>query len=300
MNRELRVIAALLALSVLSAGSAHAAAVVAGWDFSQYRGSNSLDPVASSTLSANYSDSDPTFNAGSGSAAFGTLYFNGSNGSSSTSTAFLPTVGTMNCERRPTGGLLQPVGCQAPNVNGPIRSNKNEPWTQAGDPSFDAFSVLRAEGQQYQNALAMAANDNVSVVFKGDMGGGNSANSWRLSFGAKTFTGVGDNGGPFSCDPDGGSQCTTSVGIEWSTDGVTYNSAGSVQVTSADTRYDVPLYTSGNNPTSQMRFARLNLAPGAGGAAPMIDNVALPEPGATLGLLSGMLVIAALRKLQRS
>lgn len=292
MNRELRVIAALLALSVLSAGSAGAAGIVAGWDFSQYRGSNSLDPIGASTLPANYSDSDPTFNAGSGSAAFGTLFFNGTNGSSSTLTAFLPTAGTMNCQRRPTGGVLQPVGCATPNVDGPIRSNKHEPWVQPGDVSFDAQSVLRSEGQQYQNLLAMTANDNVSVVFKGDMGAGNSSSGWRLSFGGKTFTGVGDNGGPFPCDPDGASQCTTNVGIEWSANGVTYNSAGSVQLTSADTRYDVPLGPG----SSQARYARLNLAPGAGGAQPMIDNVALPEPGATVSLLAGVVCLAALHR----
>src|SRR5262245_843094 len=140
MNRQLRVIAALLTVSVLSAGSAGAAAVVAGWDFSQFRGSNSLDPIVTNTVPANYSDSDPTFNAGSGSAAFGTLYFNGTNGSSSTSTDFLPTVGTMNCQRLPTGAPQPVGGCTTPNVDGPIRSNKHNPWTQAGDPSFDAFS----------------------------------------------------------------------------------------------------------------------------------------------------------------
>src|SRR5262245_32887566 len=111
MNRKLRVMTPLVAVSVLAAVSASAMQVVAGWDFSQFRGNNRLEPIVTNTVPANYSAFDPTFNAGSGSAAFGTLYFDGSNGSSSSSTAFLPTVGTMNCERRPTGGsTLQPVG----------------------------------------------------------------------------------------------------------------------------------------------------------------------------------------------
>src|SRR5258706_9280827 len=101
MNRKLRVAAPVIALSALLAGPGQAVVTVAaGWDFSQYQGAGSLAPF-SNTLPANYSDSDPTFNAGNGSAAFGTLYFDGSNGSSNTVTDFLPTAGAMNCERRP-------------------------------------------------------------------------------------------------------------------------------------------------------------------------------------------------------
>ena len=79
MKMKLRAITPLVAASALLAGSAQAVVTVAaGWDFSQYGGTGSLSPL-SNTLSANYSDFDPSFNAGSGSAAFGTLYFNGSN-----------------------------------------------------------------------------------------------------------------------------------------------------------------------------------------------------------------------------
>ncbi len=293
MNRKLRVIAPLVAVAVLAAVSASAAEVAAGWDFSQYRGNNSLAPLGS-TLPANYSDSDPTFNAGSGSATFGTLYFDGTNGSSSTSTAFLPTAGTMNCQRLPVGGPLKPSGCATPNVDGPIRSNKHEAWSDPGEVSFDAHSVLRSEGQQYQNLLAMTANDNVSVVFKADLGAGNTGSGWGVSFGGKTFTGTGDSGGPLSCDPAGASQCSTSIGIEHSTDGVSYASAGSVQLTSADARYQVAVGAG----SSQAKYVRLNLAPGGGGAQPMIDNVAitLPEAGSTVMLLSGTLMILFLRR----
>ena len=72
MKMKLRAITPLVAASALLAGSAQAVVTVAaGWDFSQYGGSNSLAPFTN-TLPANYSDSDTTFNAGSGSAAFGT------------------------------------------------------------------------------------------------------------------------------------------------------------------------------------------------------------------------------------
>ena len=119
MNKKLCAIAALIAVSALAAGSA-GAATVAGWDFSQYRGDGRLTPFTD-TLPANYSELDPTFNAGSGAAAIGTLYFDGSFGSSSTVTDFLPTAGTMNCTRVPNGGILGAEGCAVPNLNGPVR-----------------------------------------------------------------------------------------------------------------------------------------------------------------------------------
>src|SRR5215470_6904103 len=158
MNHKLRAIGWVIAVSALAAGTAQAREVVAGWDFSQFQETGSLTPVGNS-VPANYSDYDLTFNAGSGSAAFGTAFFNGTNGSSNTTTDFLPTAGVMNCERRPVGvnEPLKPAGCAVPNVDGPIRSNKKEPWARRGKTSFDAFTVLRTEGQQYQNALAMRA-----------------------------------------------------------------------------------------------------------------------------------------------
>jgi hypothetical protein len=295
MKRRLRFMTPLVALSALVAGPALAvqANIVAGWDFSQYGGTGSLSPL-SNTLAANYSDFDGTFNAGSGAAAFGTLYFNGSNGSSNTVTDFLPTAGVMNCERRAVGvnEPLKPAGCAVPNVDGPVRSNKKEPWARRGKTSFDAFTVLRNEGQQYQNALAMRATNNVSAVFKGDAGAPQPQSAWSVSFGGKVETGGGDNGGQLACDPAGSSECTATVSVEYSTNGSSYSSLGSVQLTSADTRYEVPLAVN----TSQTGYVRLGLTPGAGGALPIIDNVALPEPGATISLISGVVVLLVLRR----
>jgi hypothetical protein len=285
----------LVALSVLVAGSALAvqANIVAGWDFSQYGGTGSLAPLTN-TLAANYSDFDPTFNAGSGAASFGTLYFDGTNGSSNTVTDFLPTAGVMNCERRPVGvnQPLKPAGCAVPNVDGSVRSNKKEPWARRGKTSFDAFTVLRSEGQQYQNALAMRATNNVSAVFKGDAGSPQPQSAWSVSFGGRVETGGGDDGGQLACDPAGASECTATVSVEYSTDGISYSSFGSVPLTTDDTRYEVQLASN----TSQTGYVRLGLAPGAGSARPIIDNVALPEPGATMSLVSGFVGLLVLRR----
>ena len=70
--------------TLLLAGSAQGS-VVAAFDFSQYLGpgANTIDGVnLASQVPANYSDFDPTFGAGAESAAFGTLYLDGTNGSS--------------------------------------------------------------------------------------------------------------------------------------------------------------------------------------------------------------------------
>jgi hypothetical protein len=294
MKRKLRLMTPLIAVAVLAAPAlAVQGNIVAGWDFSQYGGTGSLAPL-SNTLPANYSDYDPSFNAGSGSASHGTLFFDGSNGSSSTTTDFLPTAGAMNCERRPVGvnQPLKPAGCAVPNVDGPVRSNKKEPWARPGKTSFDAFSVLRTEGQQYQNALAMRATNNMSAVFKGDAGSPQPQSRWSVSFGGRVETGGGDNGGQLSCDPAGASECAATVSVEYSTNGSSYASFGTVPLTTADTRYEVQLASN----TSPVGYVRLSLAPGAGGALPIIDNVALPEPGAALSLVSGLLGLLVLRR----
>src|SRR5262245_63077392 len=91
MRAQLRVVAiAVFAASLAIAGSARAA-FIAGWDFTQYAGAgglqisedpNTFEAINSNTLKANYSDFDPTFGAGGASQPFGTLYMNGTNGSS--------------------------------------------------------------------------------------------------------------------------------------------------------------------------------------------------------------------------
>src|SRR5262245_55776567 len=74
---------AALGISVLIAGSANAS-MVAGWDFSQYLAPGALTidgATGTNVLSANYSNLDPTAGAGAESAAFGTMFINGSFGS---------------------------------------------------------------------------------------------------------------------------------------------------------------------------------------------------------------------------
>jgi len=228
---------------------------IAGWDFSQYFGDGTLSTDGlnfTNTLSANYSNLDPTFNAGAESAAFGTMFMNGSFGSTNVD----PSAGT---------GLQPTTGSLASNIG----------FSPASNP-FDSFSILLSEGQTFANALSMTALNAVSVVFKADLSSASLlGQSWALAIGGKTFSG------------------TNSVGVEFSTDGSSYSSVGTLNLTAVDSLFNVNL---GAGPSS-MAFVRLNFGSPASGQA-IIDNLTIsattiPEPGTAALLLLGLAGLAA-------
>jgi hypothetical protein len=118
----------------------------------------------------------------------------------------------------------------------------------------------------------MTALAPVSVVFAANLATtSQNGSGWSVSFAGKTFSG------------------TSSVGVEFSTDGVTYSSAGSANLTTNDTPFTLNL---GALP-SQTAFVRLNLSNANG--QPIIDNLAIngtltliPEPGTMLLIGSGL------------
>lgn len=281
MKTKLIAIASAAALSA-AAWSAQADTLVAGWDFSQYAGDGILGGV--NAVSANYSDLDPTRRAGAESAAFGTAHFDGTFTSSNTTTDFLPTSGVMACERLPaTLDTEETGGCAAPNVDGPVRSNRIEPFRNPGDTAFDNLGLQRAEGQTFASLVGMTATNGVSVVFATDLGGGIIGGPYSLSFGGKTFTGGGDDGGELSCSPT----CSSTVGIDFSIDGISFVPITTVNLTPEDQRFEVTLGSEAVG--GQTGFVRLNLNPTNG--QPIIDNVAvevgvIPEPGSVAQILS--------------
>jgi len=272
-----------------SAWSAQANKLVAGWDFSQYAGDNLLGGM--NTLSANYSDLDPTNRAGFESSAFGTAHFDGLFSSTNTTTDFMPTAGNMACSRRPaTPGTEETGGCSTPNVDGPVRSNRTEPFKEPGDTAFDALFLQKAEGQPNASLVGMTALAGLSVVFETNVGAGQVGGPYTLSFGGKTASGGGSDGGELSCS----GACSSTVGIDFSTDGVSFSSAGSAVLTPNDTRFSVPLGGAGG---SQKGYVRLNFNPASG--RPIIDNVAvevgvIPEPGALAQIASCLAALAIL------
>jgi hypothetical protein len=278
MKKNLIATASAVVASACLALAAAADITVAGWDFSQYSGDGILGGL--NTLPANYSTLDPTHNAGFESSAFGTAHFDGLFSSTNTTSDFLPTAGTMNCERLPT----PPKGCATPNTEGPVRSNRTEPFSDQGQNPFDSLTVQKAEGQPNANLLAMTAKNSLSVVFETNVGAGQIAGPYSISFGGKTFTGSGTDGGEPSC----AGACSSTVGIDFSTNGVTFSPVGSVVLTPNDTRYNVLL---GGGLGAQKGYVRLNFNPSSG--QPIIDNVAVsvkfvPEPGAVAQLCAGV------------
>lgn len=260
-----------LALAAL-VGSSAQATMIAGWDFSQYTGDGfmSVDGGGSftNTLAANYSDLDPTFGAGAESTALGTMYVNGQFGSTNVAAG---------------SGLEEFVPSAA--AGGSLVSNLTAP---GGIADFDSFTVLASEGQLSTESLAMIAAATSSVVFEADLSSTSQAGSvWSISFGAKMFSG------------------TSSVGIEFSSDGVTFVSFGSVNLTTVDTPFNVAL---GADETSKA-YVRLSFDP-SGANQPFLDNVAInaanlvavvPEPSTallgSLGLLG--LAVAGRRRTPR-
>ena len=295
MRSKLIAIASMAVLSA-AAGPAQAVKLVAGWDFSQYPGDGFLNGM--NTLSANYSDLDPTQRAGFESSLFGTAHFDGAFGSTNTTTDFLPTAGDMACDRRPNApGSGDTGGCAVWNTEGPVRSNRIEPFKERGDTSFDALYLLQSEGQPFASRVGMMATGNLSVVFETNVGGGQVAGPYTLSFGGKTASGGGSDGGELSC----AGACGSTVGVDFSTDGVSFSPVGSVNLTPDDTRFQVPLGGIGG---SQKGYVRLNFNPTTG--RPIIDNVAvqvgvIPEPGAVAQILSCVAGLAYLgRRRMRS
>jgi len=245
----------LLLAGTTVAGTAAAVedAMVAGWDFSQYYGSTYLVTSGldfTNVLDANYSDLDPTFGAGAESAAFGTMYMDGSFGSTnvnagSGSEPFVPFSGSLGS-----------------NIGAPALVD------------FDAHTVLASEGQEYTQFLSMTARDAVTVVFSADLSTVSDLGSnWNLSFGGKTLSG------------------TSSIGIEFSSDGTDFTGFGSVNLDTSDKLYSVDLGTG----ASDLAYVRLSFSV-SGADQPLIDNLAIrsdlapvPEPGTAALVLGGLL-----------
>jgi hypothetical protein len=237
MKPNLRSIAAaaIAIFSTLGAGTAPAD-TVSGWDFSQWILPGTLSTngtTLTNVLPANYSNLDPTNNAGAESAAFGTLYFNGQFGS----VAVAP-VGNGS-------EIFQPASPS-------LLSNLDAPVLGLGTNPFDSLTILESENQPFQELLSMGAIGNAQVVFSADLRSvGRTGSNWLVTFA-------------------GQATANSAVSIDFSTNGTNFTNAGSVNLTTADTRFQVTLPTA----SSALAFVRLRFAPPAGGTQ-LIDNVAI-------------------------
>ncbi|MEX2207231.1 MAG: VPLPA-CTERM sorting domain-containing protein [Myxococcota bacterium] len=249
----------VLALFTALTGSAQAV-MIAGWDFSQYvsDGELSVDGVGyTNVLSANYSALDPTFGAGAESAAYGTLFFDGSYGS----TLVVPDAPDSQ------------VDPSAPS----LASNFDAPVLGGGLVEFDSHTVLADEGQSFQGFYSLQIRNAVSFVFAAYTNTIPGLGSdWSVSFGGQTDSG------------------TSSIGIEFSTDGIVYVPFGTQSITNIDTQFVINL---GGLP-SEAAYVRFNVDPT--GSNTRIDNVAIngtvvpvPLPGTAILLGTALAAFAA-------
>jgi hypothetical protein len=269
--RKMKLHLALAALTSLAMAGSAQAVMVAGWDFSQYAGENYMDTDESgeykNTLPSNYSDLDPTFGAGyqgatpalPGSQQYGTLYFDGSFGSTN-----LPDLGSVS-------GDFAPIDIS-------LDSNEDAP----GTVDFDSFSVLGPEGQTYTNALKMTyVGDAIAnIVFQVDLSSEGPYTDWELAFGGRTLL-----SGTFA---DVSIAFATSLGAP---DSPNFGANQIRQLNFTDSKVTVDL-DGLDGLDSALAWIRLGFT-GTGGQ-PIIDNVSVnatfvPEPATALMVMVGLL-----------
>jgi hypothetical protein len=258
-------IAAIVVFAAGWAGTA-SADLIAGWDFSQYRADNTLDSGAgpADTLPANYSALDPTRGAGVESAAFGTLFMNGANGSTNV------TEAAANPE----------VVARAH----PTEANRETPMDQRGAAlipwsAFDEFGLLASEGQVNQERTALTARAAANLTFQADAGAPLTG-SWMVRFAGLAIDPVGN----------------VDVDVDFAADCAGFANVGTVTLTTDERQFELPV---SGNITDDEVCVRLNLDPTNG--QPVIDNVALlPEPGIASMLGAGALGLALLERRRRA
>ncbi|MCI0633038.1 MAG: hypothetical protein L0206_03860 [Actinobacteria bacterium] len=263
-------IAAIVVCAAGWAGAASAAPtpvqLVAGWDLSQYRADDTLDSGAgpADTLPANYSSHDATAGAGAGSAAFGTLFMDGSFGSTNVTEAGVsPEVVAHAHETE--ANREAPVDARGANTF---------PWS-----AFDSFRVLASEGQVNQERTGITARAPVDVVFRADRGAA-ATGQWKLSLAG------------FALDPTG----PVTVPVEFAPSCGAYSSAGSLSLNGTEQTFSLNVGAAAL--TDDDVCVRLGLDPTNG--QPVIDNVALPEAGLASMLAAGALLVAGLERRRRA
>ena len=269
-------VAAMAALAV--AGPAQAGPMIAGWSFSQYVGDQLLDTdgdfAGEGTLAANFSNRIPGDGAGAAANPYGTMYLNGSHGSTAIDVDGSP----------PLFAPSQSLGSLSSNQNSPLAFG-----TPVGAIGFNG-PCGGQDGQAFCEATnAMVASPTgggpLRVVFQASLvPDGMLGQDWMVSFAGRTLTAG-----------------TSDVTIDFSTDGVTYTGATIRQLTAVDSVFSVD-FSAVLGDTVASAYVRLAFQPVAG-SLPLIDNVAIsatptviPEPGTAFLLALGLMGLGATRR----
>ena len=255
---------AAIVVSTASMAGAAAADLIAGWDFSQYRVDGSLDAGggAVDTLPANYSSLAPN-GAGSAAGAFGTLFMDGSNGSTNVD------------EVAPSPEVVARANDTQANRQAPFELA----FSAAAFPldSFDAFNTLAGDGQTNQSRVGLTARAPVDLVFQADQGVIDTR-TWLVSFAG------------FAVSPTG----NVDVDVEFAPSCGAYTTVATVTLTADEQAFQLPLA----NTTDDDVCVRLRLDNANG--QPVIDNVAVPEPGVAASLVAGVLALVGLARRRRA
>ena len=259
MNRLVWTAAA--ASLALVTSPAHANTLISGFDGSQFfsSGGTVVDSTFANvgSFAAQFSELDTVADTFSGlgpdSAPFGGSFWDGSFGSDNTLvTSF--TAGTFTASSFNFQGSSSEI---------------TTPFTLQMSLQGTATSLVAEGGQENGNLLGYIANDDLAVVFSGDLSSaGLVANDWFINLGANIASGSG------------------SIGVEFSTDGTTYSPVDTFNLSAVETEFTSLTVTTPSD--SATGFFRLNLPSGAN-----IDNIAvfaepIPEPGTALLVLTGL------------
>lgn len=250
-----KTIAAVVPL--LFAASGAQATFIAGWDFGQYAGPGAptTDGVnLASEVKATYSDFDPTFGAGAESTAFGSLWLDGTAGSS-------PGAGGLLVPTSDAISLLQTL----PQNNVPV-----------GDVTFDSGVVQVNEGTTafgvWQD-VSMISQGTVDVVFQVDSPGPTS--DWFIQLAGLSFAGGG------------------TIDVAWSSDGAAYNPFTTLNLGTTEQAYLVDFGGTAldGQGTSFVRlsFNDANLVIDNVGVS---GTVSVPEPSVAILLMAGLAGLA--------
>lgn len=243
--------------------------LIAGWDFMQYSnlGFLSIDGMTLvNTLAANHSDLDATNGCGIEANQYGTMYLNGSFGSTSTPLSFEGLDPFQPTDVPPNSSLLSNAD-QAPLGFG----------SQSGTAACNQAVIEQMPGANCSN-VAMVAYDGVSVVFGANRGAPvNAPGDWSVSFAGKTLVA-------------GNSSAT----VQFSPDGTTYSNVATAELSATDTRYRFALGAA-HSPTA---YVKLVFGAQAEGSEASIDNVGIAVPEPASGACAALFGLGSLRLLR--
>lgn len=261
------------ACGLMTLGASAQESLIAGWEFSQFSFAaiNSVgefgatgDFSQAGALNANYSELLPDSPAGGPLAAgFGTLYYDGTNGSTSAGPLDISGTDTVY-------PFAQNLASEADQVSPPYGSTASE-------------NVLTFNGQEVYNDFGLKIEADNSLVVMADAQG--AATDWNLTFAFQTETSTA-----------GGQEIT----LEYF-DGASFVSVGSpLTVTATDQGTTVAIPGLDGMAMAQIR---MNISGATDANAVVIDNLgvaAVPEPAtyaALFGLVSlGLMVRRRMRK----